>query len=471
MKNIVVSSSTSSRVSWLQVWKQMHLWLIVATVDNLMVSATTARGREEGTHGAAAILKEKNVQCCLETQHQWILFNGNLKNWVWTLRRDTPEILRMQLGQKWILERKWQSGGIIWGCELHERNLCAPRSEEQPLEETSRQADWTSKAAWNLARNFFKLKPEDKTTFYSLVKAPERQYVYCASGSFNAQCWASWLELRYNGHFEKVWNHHVRLTATGDSANQRVNTSFRSWSRSVRNSAITRWNASDSVASWALLKTRIFIWVENSETPQSTPNGKTIICIMDNPVPLVVPVLSSSSSSSSASTSGPKDQSNSSGESETSSDAVATRSAKLAPGSRGPAHKKKTRCTHERQRKAFLFGDSPSQFILRTWRRMCPHITLKEWTQIRKVTLQKKRRHTNGSTVFMLTAAKNRKSSVLRSERWWLDSSKAENLQRRTWISGQSPKRCRGTRSRHSVESVSNPKLHRRRRRIYESLQ
>ena len=46
MKNIVVSSSTSSRVSWLQVWKQMHLWLIVATVDNLMVSATiSARSR------------------------------------------------------------------------------------------------------------------------------------------------------------------------------------------------------------------------------------------------------------------------------------------------------------------------------------------------------------------------------------------------------------------------------------------
>ena len=29
MKNIVVSSSTSSRVSWLQVWKQMHLWLLL----------------------------------------------------------------------------------------------------------------------------------------------------------------------------------------------------------------------------------------------------------------------------------------------------------------------------------------------------------------------------------------------------------------------------------------------------------
>ena len=39
---------------------------------------------------------------------------------------------------------------------------------------------------------------------------------------------------------------------------------------------------------------------------------------------------------------------------------------------------------------------------------------------------------------------------------WWLDNSRAQNLQRMTWISEQSPIRCRGTRSRHSVESVSN---------------
>ena len=39
---------------------------------------------------------------------------------------------------------------------------------------------------------------------------------------------------------------------------------------------------------------------------------------------------------------------------------------------------------------------------------------------------------------------------------WWLDNSRAQNPQRRTWISEQSPIRCRGTSSRHSTESVSN---------------
>ena len=39
---------------------------------------------------------------------------------------------------------------------------------------------------------------------------------------------------------------------------------------------------------------------------------------------------------------------------------------------------------------------------------------------------------------------------------WWLDNSRAQSPQRRTWVSEQSPIRCRGTSSRHSVESVSN---------------
>ena len=38
----------------------------------------------------------------------------------------------------------------------------------------------------------------------------------------------------------------------------------------------------------------------------------------------------------------------------------------------------------------------------------------------------------------------------------WLDNSRAQNPQRRTWISEQSPIRCRGTRWSLSMESVSN---------------
>ena len=63
----------------------------------------------------------------------------------------------------------------------------------------------------------------------------------------------------------------------------------------------------------------------------------------------------------------------------------------------------------------------------------------------------------NGCIVFMLTFHKNQKRSILRSEKYAeLDNSRAQNPQRRMWISEQSPIRCRGTSSRHSVKSVSN---------------
>ena len=72
-------------------------------------------------------------------------------------------------------------------------------------------------------------------------------------------------------------------------------------------------------------------WV-NGQKPHLTTDGRVFTCKTDNSVPLVVPGLSSSSSSSSSSTSKPKDQSNYSGESGTSSDPMITRRDKHAYG-------------------------------------------------------------------------------------------------------------------------------------------
>ena len=201
----------------------------------------------------------------------------------------------MHLVQNWIRERRRQSGGII---QKGERNPCAPSLEEQPLEEASLQEDCESKAAWNLARKYASSSGTLNYVLFSLWRRQrhKRLYVYCVFGSFNAQCWARRFELRYNGYFEKVQKPHKRLTATEDSANKRVSTSFCSRFRSVRNSATTRWNASDSIALSALLQTRIFIWVENGETPQLAQNEKIMTWKMDNSVLLVASRLSSYSS-------------------------------------------------------------------------------------------------------------------------------------------------------------------------------
>ena len=37
---------------------------------------------------------------------------------------------------------------------------------------------------------------------------------------------------------------------------------------------------------------------------------------------------------------------------------------------------------------------------------------------------------------------------------WWLDNSRSQSPQWRKWIPEQSPARCRGTRSRHSVDTI-----------------
>ena len=69
---------------------------------------------------------------------------------------------------------------------------------------------------------------------------------------------------------------------------------FCSWFRLVRNSAITRWNASGSFATCALHETRISLWVAKKvKTPQLANNWKSITRFLDNFVLLVVPGLSS----------------------------------------------------------------------------------------------------------------------------------------------------------------------------------
>ena len=280
----------------------------VAYIDLLTVrSNLSARSRKEGTQGSVAILKEKEERPRLCVSRLGSNEFYSTERWRIGMERfggTHQKILRMHLVQNWIRERKRQSGGIIQKGEPHGRNPCAPSSEGHPPEETSRQADCTSKVVWNLARTYASSKPKT-TTFYSLVKAPETLKTLCLLWILELQCtmlskeiWAQIQWILWEGP-----KPHMRLAATGSSANKRVSTSFCSWSRSVRNSANTRWNASDSIASQTLLKARIFISVENGETPQLTKHGKTITCTMDNSELLVVSRLSSHSSSRLSSTS------------------------------------------------------------------------------------------------------------------------------------------------------------------------
>ena len=148
-------------------------------VAYFMVRGNPARGREEGTQGSVAFLNErkKRPRLCVSKLRSNEFYST--ESWRIGIERFGETHLKFP-GCIWhetkIRERKRQSGGIIQKGELHERNLCALGFEEQPREETSRQADCTSKVAWSLARKYASSKPKI-TTFYSPVKAPETQNI------------------------------------------------------------------------------------------------------------------------------------------------------------------------------------------------------------------------------------------------------------------------------------------------------
>ena len=136
------------------------------------------------------------------------------------------------------------------------------------------------------------------------------------------------------------------------------------------------------------------------------------------------------------------------------SDPVTTRSDKHACGKPMPAvHDKQA--TGNREPANEMNKEDPTQGIpvwlqpfTVTWRRMCSHIPLKEWTQIRKVMLQKWRHKTEAQCSCLHPQKKKKqKRSILRTEKYG---------DLTTAVVVQSSIRCRGTRSRHSVESVSN---------------
>ena len=119
-----------------------------------------------------------------------------------------------------------------------------------------------------------------------------------------------------------------------------------------------------------------------------------------------------------------------------------------------------TRWTRKIQRKAFLFGYSPSQLISRTWSTCARTLLWKR--ELRFGRRRFKSGHTKKEVVFTLTSAKNKKDPFCEQNRMV----KWKRWSAKKWFSEQSPIRCRGPSSRHSMESVSNQNF---RRRIYES--
>ena len=77
--------------------------------------------------------------------------------------RSTQSTLR----QASIRENRGPSLGKIQVKPRHRRSPYAMKFEDQSQEETERQQRCARSRAWNLAKNFYKLKEKDKATFFS----------------------------------------------------------------------------------------------------------------------------------------------------------------------------------------------------------------------------------------------------------------------------------------------------------------
>ena len=142
MKKIVMWFSTSSRMSWLQVWKQMHSWLSLPHFDMLTVKGNPARVRKRIRKVLKAIWScifwKKNKSKGLCPFQDWGRSKADSipgKVEELGLQRfggTHQKILRMHLVQNWIREREriWRHYPKRWTSWA---NPCAPSFEKKHL--------------------------------------------------------------------------------------------------------------------------------------------------------------------------------------------------------------------------------------------------------------------------------------------------------------------------------------------------
>ena len=125
MKNNVVWLSTSSSVSWLQVWKQMHLWLSlpISTCWRLQKHSASSK-KKKVLKEPVAVLRRKNVQGCVSQDSdpmnsfpRNVAEMGLIASAGHTRKFSGCTWYRTEFGKE-----KGQSGGIIQKGEVLRRN-------------------------------------------------------------------------------------------------------------------------------------------------------------------------------------------------------------------------------------------------------------------------------------------------------------------------------------------------------------
>ena len=150
-----------------------------------------------------------------------------------------------------IRERKGSSRGILQKCEPQEHSPCASKFEERSHEETLHQEGCARRVARNLSKSLEAQECGPSYAEYSYwsndnagthFEKTGRARIRCRFWSINAHAEQEMFKLRWTGYFAKIQHPYCGIDCQWRSAHPRGGTSVRSWSKSIRDSAITRRN-------------------------------------------------------------------------------------------------------------------------------------------------------------------------------------------------------------------------------------
>ena len=250
-------------------------------------------------------------------QKDLLLFWRSLYNWVVYLKiltrespfygnleyqdRNTPsKIFKSNWHHVKIRGRKGPSRGIIQKCAPHERGPCAPKFGER----SHAPRKMRPQSSVGFGEQY--LQAQEFGYNYVLFNETRGARVVVDSGA--SMHMMSKKEL-CSGEMDrkKVQNPNCSVDCKRRSAHPRGGTSVHSWLESVRDRAITRWNACSPIARQALRRPRILLWVGQQSKATIDQRREEKNCKTDNFVLLVVPGLSTNPESGSSPTSPSQD--------------------------------------------------------------------------------------------------------------------------------------------------------------------
>ena len=399
----------------------------------------------------------------LKTQRQWIPFFGKLNasaGDTWN-SHDAP-------GTKWNSGKKkaiWSHYPIRW----------TPRAKSLRAQfgGTTTWGNLTTRRLWQWNSVEFgvkicKLEPNIKLRFILLWRRQRhgRSYVYCVFGSLSAQCWARRIALRCNEYFEKIQNPTCHLPRPGTMQIQTQKFLFmisirsQQCNYSIKTPAILLLHqlCSKRGYSYEWKTAKLHNW------PQM---GRQLLVLWTTQYFSLYQDRHNIPAAFLSSTSRWKDQSNYSRKLGTLTDPVQTRSdtyacgkpmltdhAKQVTGNREPANE----MNKEDPTQGIPVWLQPSTVDPEDLERCARTFLWKSELRFGRWRFKSGDAKKEAQCSCLLPQKAKEAYSAI-GKVCCLVNSRAQHPQRRTWISEQSPIRCRGTSSRHSVESVSNQNL------------